>query len=800
MTSLQEWLSTLEADDLAGVLAHRPDVLRWVEPRGLAELADRLSGGTSVAAALQQGPAPVLELIEALLTLGRPSRDALVALLEDAQTEQQHAEHVDRVLGWLRDRAIVHPCDGDTLAYPTVLHDLIPNPLGLGTPARLLLDDVTAANLNKMLTALRLPRQSTKRAALDAMVDALADDDRVRELVASAPPDVGAELARLADARSGEDYYIDPYSPTGWQRRRQATEWATERGLLLQSYWGAPAVLPAEVARALRGPDFRAPFHPLAPVPRTRSLDASAVARESQVAMSAFADRCVSVLDLLARTPVKALSSGGIGTRELARLVKATGFAESEVRLVLALADELGLLSRGTQIGVSETFAQWRSEEPAARFVGFLVAWWRWASTPTQARVEDGKPRPVARRSPPCRGCLQARHGLIAAAAAMAPGTASEPAELMHALLWARPLAHVVAEDGDPAGLAVWLEAEQLGVLAHGALTDVGRALLADDAPALHGLATTALPAATDVATFGSDLTAVVAGQPSARVSATLDAAADRESRGPATVWRFSTASVRRALDDGAEPNTLLEGLESVATAGLPQPLRYLVGDVGRRHGSVRVREAVTVLLGQDPALVAQLAADRSLRSLRLQLVAPTVLLCHLDAEAATTALRKAGYLPVRENDSGMRVLAGAPRPAPVPAARGGGRSPAPRAGAPAASAGGPAAPIPEPVDFAAAAARIRAGDVRDGVPTSRSEALLAQRARRLGPAEVRLLAHALDNDAAVSIEYDAASGGRTVRTISELELFGGMLSAWCHLRVDERQFALERIVSVHPA
>lgn len=99
MASLQDWLTSLDSDELTGVLAHRPDVLRWVEPPGPAELADRLSGAESIATALRQAPAPVLELAQALLTLGRPGGDALVALLDDSQadTAQQHAEEVHRL-------------------------------------------------------------------------------------------------------------------------------------------------------------------------------------------------------------------------------------------------------------------------------------------------------------------------------------------------------------------------------------------------------------------------------------------------------------------------------------------------------------------------------------------------------------------------------------------------------------------------------------------------------------------------------------------------------------------------------
>ncbi|MBA2640174.1 MAG: helicase-associated domain-containing protein [Nocardioidaceae bacterium] len=797
---MDDWISSLDAEELAVVLGNRPDALQGVEPRGPVELAHRLAGPHAIVLALQPAPTPVFELLEALVALGVPHRGALVELLDDSHGTD-HPEQVDRVLHWLRTRAIVWPdpsTEGaaDTLAYPVALHDLMPAPLGLGTPARLLLEPISAANLNTMLTQLGLPRRSTKRATLDAVVTALADGDRIRTLVASAPPEVAAELTRLAVEQSADDG--DGYLYAGqaaWERRRQASQWAGDRALLVRAAWGGHAEMPAEVALALRGLDYRAPFHPVAPRSHRQPVDPVLVERVARGALAGFVDRCASVLDLVARTPVKALKSGGLGARELGRITKQTGCSEPELRLVLELAGAASLLTHGPQVAVSDDFTAWRAEEPAARFAQLLWAWWELPATPTETRDEDGKPRPALRHAGGCPSCLEARKGLLTAATDMAAGESTEPRELVDTLLWARPLVHLVAGPGAP---AVWREAEQLGVLAHGSATDLGRALALGDTATVRRLAVDLLPAATEAATFGSDLTAVVAGPPSAKVSATLDAAADRESRGPATVWRFSTGSVRRALDEGAEPDGLLAGLEAVATGRLPQPLRYLVADVGRRHGSIRVREAVCVLVANDEPLAAQLAADRSLRTLRLRVVERTVLLASADAATTTAGLRKAGYLPVREDDAGVRVVEGARQQAAAVATR----RVAHRAVTSRPSAAGPVPTrptAPEPADITAAAARILAGESRDDVATSRTELLVARHTRRLATPDVRLLAHAIDTDGAVSIEYVASSGGHTVRTISEIELIGGQLSAWCHLRTDDRQFALDRIRSVSP-
>ena len=177
-------------------------------------------------------------------------------------------------------------------------------------------------------------------------------------------------------------------------------------------------------------------------------------------------------------------------------------------------------------------------------------------------------------------------------------------------------------------------EARMLGLLAHGAATPVLRELFtapaggppdrtqgrthdrSQDAPnGLVRLVGSLLPQPAAQATFGSDLTAVVTGPPTGELSALLDSCADREGRGGAATWRFSTASVRRALDAGVRAEDLETRLAAVSRGELPQPLTYLLGDVSRRHGAVRVFDGRAVLRSEDVELLAQIVADASCAS-----------------------------------------------------------------------------------------------------------------------------------------------------------------------------------------
>ncbi|MGV9359705.1 helicase-associated domain-containing protein [Amycolatopsis sp. NPDC003731] len=210
-------------------------------------------------------------------------------------------------------------------------------------------------------------------------------------------------------------------------------------------------------------------------------------------------------------------------------------------------------------------------------------------------------------------------------------------------------------------------EGELLGVIAHGAVTSAGRALLAPER--LVEVTGELVSRARTTALFGTDLTAIVPGSPDARLAALLDRVADREAQGTATSWRFSPASVRRAFDLGVQVAELLGDLRGVATGELPQPLVYLVNDVARRHGEAQVIDVASVVVG-EPAVLAELAAHRKLAKLGLRAVAPTVLTSTVDAGRTLEALREAGYAPTRHAADGSIVLPARDQAEPTVAVR----------------------------------------------------------------------------------------------------------------------------------
>jgi len=136
-----------------------------------------------------------------------------------------------------------------------------------------------------------------------------------------------------------------------------------------------------------------------------------------------------------------------------------------------------------------------------------------------------------------------------------------------------------------------------------------------------------------------------------------LELMADVESSGSATVYRFSERSLGRAYDDGWTAGAIAGFLSEHATKGVPQPLRYLVEDVGRRHGRLRVGSAMSYVRCDDPSLLAEIRLGRRTAKLGLRALAPTVLVSEAPPQVVAEALRVGGFLPAEEDAGGMLVV-----------------------------------------------------------------------------------------------------------------------------------------------
>jgi hypothetical protein len=170
------------------------------------------------------------------------------------------------------------------------------------------------------------------------------------------------------------------------------------------------------------------------------------------------------------------------------------------------------------------------------------------------------------------------------------------------------------------------------------------------------------LPAPVDHVLVQADLTAVAPGPLVGSLGAFMRLAADVESRGGATVYRFTPESVRRALDAGWTSAEVIETVRRSSSTPVPQPLEYLVSDVARRHGQTRIGGAAAYIRSDDAAVLDTMLASRDLSALQLRRLAPTVLVSSADPRVLIDLLREHGFAPVHESRDGTVVHTEAPK------------------------------------------------------------------------------------------------------------------------------------------
>jgi hypothetical protein len=86
----------------------------------------------------------------------------------------------------------------------------------------------------------------------------------------------------------------------------------------------------------------------------------------------------------------------------------------------------------------------------------------------------------------------------------------------------------------------------------------------------------------------------------------------------------------------------------------MPQPLDYLIADIAKRHGRLRVGQAHSYIRCEDESIVSQILHDKKCEHLRFRKIAPTVLISEFELSEIIGELREFGYLPAAENAGGV--------------------------------------------------------------------------------------------------------------------------------------------------
>ncbi|MBW3640618.1 MAG: helicase-associated domain-containing protein [Actinobacteria bacterium] len=605
---------------------------------------------------------PLLTSFESLDAFSRQVVDALCLLPDDTTVADLQELFGGDVPAADLEAALVQLAEQNTVVRDQDRLRLVRSlrtisfPAGLGPPLATLFGRQTIRNLEVIAHWIEVPAPKGKVALVAALTEALSSPSRVADLVAAGPPGT-SELARKAAVgppavavRAGL-YGASDRTPHGW---------LLQRGLLAMTAWDA-AVMPREVAVALRGGRVFPKVISRRPGLRPAPVEMTAVDSLSADRGLRLVRDLTALLEDAERTPLPLLKTGGVGVRELRRLAKLVGRDEPTTARLLELASASGLLG----LSVPDTamplpaFDAWQAQGLAGRWGHLVAGWLAWDAQLFEAGAPDSRGRPVpalqVRQAEPL---ARERRRQVLAALRDAPGCGVDPAALAVALQWDAPRLWT-SEARIAQGYTGWVlqEAELLGLASAGAISTAGRLATSGKlAEAVQDLGRFT-PPVSDSFVLQADLTAMVAGEPAGAMRAELELLAVLESAGSASVYRFSDTSLRRGFDAGRSAEDIVSFLDGHATRGVPQALRYLVGDLGRRYGSVRAGAAGGYLRSDDVALLAEIMRSPVARRLGLRQLAPTVLVSPCGTEQLVEELRPAGWLAAAEGADGLLAV-----------------------------------------------------------------------------------------------------------------------------------------------
>ena len=763
-------------DALMALLGARPDLLNPV-PSDLAALAARATTRPSVQRVLDQLDLFTVQVVEVLCALPDPVAPADVRLLLGADPTEQ--------LAALRALALVYGDEG-ALFVVRAVREIVGAPAGLGPPAEQALAAYGPARLERLAADLALPVTGDPTGAARQVAELFADRDRLALLIGQVSGEARDALAGLVWG-----------PPTGRvERARRDVDVASAgspveellaRGLLVATA-DDTVVLPREIGLHLRGGHVHEQPAPEPPSLELTERDPVQVDHTAAGAAFTLVRLVEELLEFWAVEPPKALRAGGIGVRERSRAAVALDIEDDVLALLAEMTAATGLLAVGGDLDEvwlpTTTYDGWLEQDVADRWADLIEAWLATTRVPALAGQTDDRGRMLAPLGPDLdrSAAPQLRRAALDELATAPAGSAASAGSVLDRLRWHSPRRGGRLRDELVA--AALSEAETLGLVGRGALAGPARQVLRGDLDAAVAALAELLPEPLDHVLLQADLTAVAPGPLRSDLAARLRLAADVESTGGATVYRFTDSTIRRALDSGWSAADLIALLERHSRTPVPQPLRYLVDDVARRHGRIRVGTASSYLRCDDESLLGEIVADRRAAPLRLRRLAPTVVAAQAPAEVVLERLRSMGYAPAAEGDDGAVLVRRADaRRAQV-------RRQPPR------PVSGPTAPGPALLDAAVRA--VRAGDRALTVVKRAHTADGSMPLHRKPTADIlAMLAQAIRGRAPLWIGYVNAEGHATQRVVEPISVDGGYVSAYDHLRDEVRTFAVHRITGV---
>ena len=425
-----------------------------------------------------------------------------------------------------------------------------------------------------------------------------------------------------------------------------AIGWLLDNGVLVALDSNTVA-LPRDVAIKLRGGKIHKEMVSKAPnligkEVVQKQIDLAAIAN-----ISTILRWCEELLHNLSDEPPTALRTGGLGVRDLKKIAEHLGIDETCAGFVAELCYLGGLLviDSDDQILPTSAFDIWLTKSAEERWYSLVVLWLD--TSRVSGLIGKNSDKNVAPLGPELdrAGASLIRRSTLKVLNDN-PQLTPDVKSLQEIVKWINPQ----RANND---YVEWTlrEAEWLGITGQGALSTFGSNLL-NEKEVLE--IESALPKPVDHILIQADNSAVAPGPLTPELASEMGTIADIESRGGATVYRFSDSSIRRGLDHGKTGDQIKTFLSKISKTPMPQPLEYLITDIAKRHGRLRVGSAHTYIRCEDEGLVQQILHDKKCEHLRLRKIAPQVLVTDFDLTEVIGELREFGYLPAAENSGGV--------------------------------------------------------------------------------------------------------------------------------------------------